>query len=79
MFQLDDLEKICGKCKGSGFIQDWQWIQWWQENDAPPPEGHPLLKVQEEIPCEDCNEIGFIPTPMGTALLEFISHFRGRK
>jgi len=79
MFRLDDLRMVCPKCSGAGFVQDWQWIQWWTENNTIPPQGHPLLGVQEEIPCEQCDEIGYIPTEQGEALLSFLNLFRGRK
>jgi hypothetical protein len=79
MIKIEDLRKVCPKCEGAGFVQDWQWIQWWAENNTVPPEGHPLLEVREEIPCEGCGEIGFIPTEQGEILLSFLNLFRGRK
>ena len=79
MLTLEDLQTRCPNCNGAGFIQDWQWVQWWEENEQPPPDGHRLLEVQEEIPCEACGEIGFIPTEQGRAILDFLNQFRGRR
>jgi hypothetical protein len=79
MLTLDDLQTVCPKCKGAGFVQDWQWIQWWEENVDVPPPGHPLLQIHEEIPCEECDELGYIPTEQGKTLLIFLNHFRGRR
>lgn len=77
--KLEDLAVRCPRCEGSGFHQDWRWTQWWSENNSPPPPGHRLHEVQEEIPCAECNEIGFLPTEEGQAILEFMNRFRGRK
>lgn len=79
MFKLEDLQTVCPNCNGAGFIQDGRWVRWWAENDQPPPDGHQLLEIQEEMPCEECGEVGFIPTEQGKALLEFLNVFRGRK
>lgn len=79
MVTIEDLQQVCSHCSGSGFIQDWQWVQWWAENDDVPPDGHPLHKIQEEVPCEKCNEVGYVPTELGRVFLEFMNHFRGRK
>ena len=79
MLNIDDLRTICPVCKGAGFIQDSDWAMWWAENDRVPPQGHRLLTIQEEIPCEKCDEIGYIPTEQGRAILEFMILFRGRK
>ena len=77
--RLEDLQRVCPKCKGEGFVQDWQWVNWWAEHNYPPPDGHPLLGIHEEIPCEECDEIGYIPTEEGAAILEFLNTFRGRR
>ncbi len=79
MIKLEDLQKVCTQCKGKGFIQDWQWVQWWAENYLPPPDGHPILDINEEIPCDACNQIGYVPTELGNTILEFLNRFRGRK
>lgn len=77
--KLEDLAIRCPRCAGSGFLQDWRWAQWWSENEGPPPPGHRLLSVHEEIPCSECGEIGLIPTAEGQAILEFLNRFRGRR
>ncbi len=79
MITIDELRTVCPKCKGAGFIQDWQWAQWWAENNLVPPENHPLHSIHEELPCEHCDEIGYVPTEQGRVLLEFMSTFRGRR
>ena len=77
--RLEDLRRVCPKCNSAGFIQHWQWVQWWAENNDFPPQGHLLFEIPEEIPCEECDEIGYVPTEQGRVLLEFINQFRGRK
>ncbi len=79
MIKSADLQTMCPNCKGIGFIQDWQWVQWWAENNFPPPDGHPILDIVEEIPCYACDEVGYVPTELGYTLLEFLNRFRGRK
>lgn len=79
MIRLEDLQTTCPNCKGAGFVQDWQWIQWWAENSDVPPPGHHLLQIQEEIPCRECDEVGYVPTEQGNILLTFLNTFRGRR
>lgn len=76
------MEKLfipCPTCKGSGWVGNPVWEDWWQSNrHRPPHEREPLPEGEpEELPCSDCRGRGIEPTEAGRHVLEFIRRMWG--
>ena len=77
LIRLQDIEldELCPRCQGDGWVIHPAWSEWWQHNENVPPDDHPVNEWDEEIPCSDCAGQGTRPTAAGAAILSLVRRY----